>query len=229
MARIKSGILGPLVGKLANMVGYVRLGEPVLRMRPKKPIKKKPRSEAQKAVNMRFKVVRSFISAIKGFVNVGFKNAVAGTTRTAQNGAASYNMKEALIGEYPDFTLDYSKVKVCKGNLPCPINPTFELVGNDLIFKWDVDPNWDYELTRDQVMMLAYLPLNNTASSINSGARRDTRKDTLDIRPLKGLRGESEDRIVETYISFISDDRQSISDSVYVGSVDISNPKNIND
>ena len=63
---------------------------------------------------MRFKVVRSFISATKGFVNVGFKTAIADPTQTAQNGASTYNLMEALIGEYPHFGLDYSIVKVIK-------------------------------------------------------------------------------------------------------------------
>jgi len=127
MAKLNNGILGPLIGKLANVVGYIRLGQPVVRMVPKKLKKKKIRTEAQQAVNLRFKIVKSFISKVKTFVAVGFKLEVAGTTKIAENGAVSYNIKNAVIGEYPDLTLDFAKVMISKGHLPAPLNPIVEM------------------------------------------------------------------------------------------------------
>ncbi|WP_448103900.1 DUF6266 family protein [Pedobacter panaciterrae] len=228
MARLKSGILGPMTGKLAYLVGYERLGQPVLRMKPKKRKKKKPRTDAQKAVNLRFKIVNLFISAINDFTNVGFKLDVAGTTKTAQNGASSYNIREAVIGEYPHLELDYTKVMISKGELPCPINPKVELENNVLTFKWHVDPLCGYPLNRDQVMMLAYLPANNTVRFVLSGARRNAGTDTLLVHLEKGDSEQSKkDDVIETYIAFISDDRLSISNSVYVGRIEVGNFKNI--
>lgn len=220
MARLKNGILGPLIGKLANVVGYERLGQAVVRMEPRKTKKKKPRSDAQKAVNLRFKIVKSFISSLNGFVNVGFRQDVAGTTKIPENGAVSYNFKHAVMGEYPDLSLDYSKVLVCKGKLPGPENAVVELEGDILKFKWDVNPGWSNKLKRDQVMMLAYLPGNDRANYWLSGARRSAGADELEVPIQRQARGAAvKDEFIETYIAFISDDRQSISDSVYVGRV----------
>ena len=221
MARLKSGILGPIIGKLANLVGYIRRGQPVIRTKPKKKRKKKgPRSDAQKEVNLRFKIVNSFISVVNDFTNVSFKQDVAGTTKIAQNGAASYNIKRAITGKYPDLRLDYPKVLVSKGTLPPPENPTVEFEGNILTFKWDVVPNSDYRLNRDQVMMLAYMPANNKANYVLSGARRTEGTDTMEVHVQKKDWGQFvKDNVIETYIAFISDDRQRISDSVYVGQI----------
>lgn len=73
-------------------------------------------------------------------------------------------------------------------------------------------------------MMLAYLPANNTTWFVLSGARRNAGTDTLLVHLEKGDRGQSKkDDVIETYIAFISDDRLSISDSVYAGQIDVSN------
>lgn len=220
MAKLKNGILGPLIGKLANTVGYERLGQSLVRMAPRKTKKKKPRSDAQKAVNLRFKIVKSFISEINDFVNVGFRKEVAGTTKIPENGAVSYNLKNAVTGEYPNLSLDYSKVLVCKGKLPGPLNAVVDLDGNILKFKWDVNPNWSKKLKRDQVMMLAYLPATNSASYWLSGARRSAGADELEAPIQLEAQGQAvKDQFIETYIAFVSDDRQSISDSVYLGRI----------
>lgn len=220
MAKLNKGILGPIIGKLANVVGYIRLGAPVLRMAPVTRKKKKTRTEAQQAVNLRFKIVKSFIAKVNTFISVGFKLEVAGTTKIAENAAVSYNIKNAVVGEYPDLALDYAKVMISKGRLPAPSNPRVELQGNFIKFKWDVDADWAYKLKRDQVMMLAYLPANERTYYSLSSARRSVGEDLLEIRTMAVARGSAKrDDVIETYMAFISDDRQSISDSVYAGKI----------
>lgn len=220
MARLTNGILGPLIGKLANVVGYIRLGAPVIRMQPKKLKKKKARTEAQLAVNLKFKIVKSFLARINAFINTGFRMEVAGTTRIPENAAVSYNIKNAVVGEYPDLILDFSKVVISKGSLPAPSNPLVTLEGNFIKFKWDVDADWSYKLKRDQVMMLAYLPANKRAYYTLSSARRSIGEDLLEIRTVAVAKGGAKkDEVIETYIAFIADDRQSISDSVYAGRI----------
>lgn len=222
MARLKFGILGPLIGKIADLVGYVRLGMPLLRTKPKKTKKKKTRSDGQKAVNARFKLVKSFVSLIGEFIHVGYANDVAKTQRIPENGAVSYILREAVTGEYPNLQIDYSKVLVSRGRLPKPRNPNVELEGNILRFTWEVDPKWGYPLNRDQVMLLAYLPANHSTDYVLSGARRKDGADELEVSIRRqGQPGFKKDDFIETYIAFISDDRKRISDSVYVGRVTI--------
>lgn len=220
MAKLKNGIFGPLIGKLANTVGYVRRGQSLIRMAPIPKKKKKPRSDAQNAVNMRFKIVKSFIAKIHEFVNVGFRLDVAGSTKIPENGAVSYNLKNAVTGEYPKLSLDYSKVLVSKGKLPGPVNALVEIDGYNLKFKWDLNPDWGFDLKRDQVMMLAYCPAAKKASYCLSGARRSAGLDELIAPAERNVQGQLvKEQSIETYIAFISDDRQNISDSVYLGKV----------
>ncbi|WP_316818576.1 DUF6266 family protein [Pedobacter nyackensis] len=220
MARLKYGILGPVLGKIANLVGYLRLGQPILRSKPKKPKKKKVRSDAQKAVNLRFKLVKSFISVIGEFIHEGYRLDVAKSDRIPENGASSYLLNEAVTGDYPNYEIDYSKVLVSRGRLQKPSNPTVKLEGNTLKFYWDVDPNWGYELNRDQVMVLAYLPTNGTADYSLSGARRKEGYEELKVGIVRQDQYDlKKDDFIEVYIAFVSDNRKRISDSVYLGSV----------
>lgn len=222
MARLKSGILGPVSGKISNIVGYERKGVAVIRTKKKKTRKKAVRSNAQKAVNLRFKMVKYFVSDVNEFINVGYAPDVSGTTRIPENGATSYLLQEAIIGQYPDQKLDYSRVLVSRGKLSAPVNPTVKLEGDTLKFTWEVDPNCDYQLKRDQVMLLAYMPENRNADYLLSGARRNEGTEELKVKIRRKRHGDlPKDKYIETYIAFISDDRKQISDSVYVGRIDV--------
>ncbi|MNE91713.1 hypothetical protein D3C80_1893580 [compost metagenome] len=71
-------------------------------------------------------------------------------------------------------------------------------------------------------MLLAYLPANNTAEYLLSGARRNEGSEELKVSLVpKTNNNANKDEYIETYIAFISDDRKRISDSVYVGRVSI--------
>lgn len=71
-------------------------------------------------------------------------------------------------------------------------------------------------------MMLAYLPANNRVYYTLSSARRSMGEDLLEIRTVPVAKGSAKkDDVIETYIAFISDDRRSISDSVYAGRINL--------
>jgi len=218
MARIKQGILGPITGRIANIIGYERLGQPVIRSIGRKS--SIPRSDAQKAVSMKFKLTKAFLKPLKNFINVSYKTAVKGSTKIPENQAQSYNSKFAIKGIYPDLEIDYTKVMVSEGDLPGAENITIELEGNMLKFKWDSDPELHHHRFRDQAMLVAYLPTNNNAFYTVSSARRSAGEDILEIHPVKKANGNDEiDQSVEAYIAFISDDREQVSNSIYAGRI----------
>jgi len=222
MAKLNYGIFGPVIGALSNIVGYIRKGQPLIRIKKNKTKKKKGRSDAQKAVNLRFKMAKTFISEVEEFINVGFQHEVADTQRIPENAATSHLIREAIIGKYPNLEIDYSAVLVSKGKLLPPVNPTVKLEGDRLKFTWDVDPGLGYRLNRDQVMLLAYKPASKNADYLLSGARRNEGAEELEVMIRRKDHGPLlKDEFIETYIAFISDDRKRISDSVYVGRVTI--------
>jgi hypothetical protein len=233
MARMKHGPYGPIVGKLGNTVGYIRLGEACVRtLTP--PNKNKIFTQNQIAAFDKMRVLMEFVSSVNSFTNTSFKLAVKGTNKIAQNAAVSLNIKTAIKGVYPNLELDYSKIIVSKGDLDSAQHPVISKIVEAPIdkkaldtnvsikFQWDIDPTWDNDLKRDQVMLLAYLPDNKTAFYKLSGSRRSEGEDTLQgCIAIKNHGNTIKDRFIETYIAFISDDRESISDSIYTGRIDL--------
>lgn len=218
MGRVTGGAFGTFIGKVGDVVGYIRLGIPFVRKAPKKS--KKPRTLGQREVNRKFELVRKFISDTRGFINVGFRVAALGTGKTAQNVASSWNLKRAIDGVHPKLKLDYSQVLLSKGNLPIPMEVVVVYVYPNLKYKWRVDVDQEFKYERDQVMMLAYHPKKARSFSCLSGNRRKFGEDELCVINLSDPRQVSaDDDFVETYIAFISDDRNAISDSVYTGRV----------
>ncbi|TCD00134.1 hypothetical protein EZ437_15570 [Pedobacter psychroterrae] len=184
----------------------------------------KKRTDKQKATTQRFQLINKFVARINGFTNVGFDVASRKVSPTAQNLATSYNIKNAIFGEYPGQKIDFSKVRVCEGILPLSanINVTAEDQGNEikLVFSWNVDPDIQYPRNRDQVMMLAYLPENESAEYLDSGARRSAGQDSLLIgRNYGSVNLPKLNTYAETYIAFVANDRDSITNSYYCGRI----------
>ncbi len=218
MAVISSGINGGFSGKAGNVVGYYRLGKWIIRGLPKPSAKNKRGSESQKASRSIFTKTQHFLTPVLDFIRVGFNMEGRSRQMTAHNAAKSYNMLNAFTA---DGEIDFSKVLLSFGNLPGVVNPTVEKDDAGLHFTW-VNNSADKGVEpRDQVMLLAY---DNMLVDINgkktpkayyllSGARRKDGKETLEIRPA------SKGNTLHTYISFISDDRERISMSTYVGEI----------
>jgi hypothetical protein len=210
MARFNNGIMGGFTGILGGVEGYIRKGQPVMRARRRKVVGS---SDAQKACRQKMKVVNEFTRMITDFVRIGFGVDAASTTKTANNLAKSYQLLHGIKGEYPNLEIDYPKVRVTSGTLEVVQNPTMVLEGSVLNFSWENDKMRDNRFEDDQLMILVYYPDKMTATRRHTGARRGALKDTVGIHKLKP--GER----AEAYLSFRSDDRLSISNSVYVGFV----------
>jgi hypothetical protein len=210
MARFNNGIMGGFTGIIGDIEGYIRKGQPIMRARRRKVIGS---SDAQKACRQRMKVVNEFTRMITDFVRIGFGVDAAPTTKTANNLAKSYQLLHGIKGAYPNLEIDYPKVRVTSGTLEVVQNPTMVLEGSVLNFSWENDKIRDNSVEDDQLMILVYYPDKMTATRRHTGARRGALKDTVGIHKLKP--GER----AEAYLSFRSDDRTSISNSVYVGFV----------
>jgi hypothetical protein len=213
MARIKQGILGPIIGSIANITGYLRLGVPVIKKKTDPAEISKYRTPRQKNVTTKFQLAMHFIKPVTPFINIGFSlNRAPG--QTAHNVAVSKILSQGIKGELPELKLDFPNIIVTHGELPAAINPKVGIVTKtELRFTWEYDPAESWEHRRDQVMLLAYSPETKTAFYLTSGARRNAGEDFLEIYT------EVENQSFETYLSFISDDRQVIADSSYTGKI----------
>ncbi|SKB30948.1 DUF6266 family protein [Daejeonella lutea] len=203
-------------GKAGSFVGYYRLGKWVIRGIPRLSAKNKKGSPDQKVSRSRFTQVQSFLKHIMPFIRIGFHLEARRKGNTAHNSASSWNLLNAFNdnGE-----LDYSKTRVSSGILEGAQNASAQHVDGKIIFTWDDNSSYTDSGKRivpewlDQVMLLAYQVKYPSMVMISSGARRSAGSDSLEI---PGVKGEW-----HTWIAFVSDDRQYISNSEYLGIVNI--------
>ena len=136
MGKIEKGILGAISGLVGTVVGARWRNVDVLRSRPRKS--RKPKTENQLEIQSRFKLVSDFLNKISSYIKLGYQSSISGPTAT--NTALSYHLKNAVLGTYPDFTLDYSKVKLSNENsqkiLPLPEATTTLLPLNKIKVEW---------------------------------------------------------------------------------------------
>jgi hypothetical protein len=210
MGKAKYGIYGPITGRVGNLVFYELNGDHVVRGKGEKSDKL---SEAQKSNCLDMAVLMRFFKTTKPFLRVGFANEAKGTNRNFHNIATGYNKMNALIRKNGQPDVDYSKILLSRGTALEPQNVTLALTAAGLKFSWDFDHEAQWSARADQVMMMAYFPESNEAVYTTSGAKREAREDILEIHP------SYLDKRMETYISFVTDDRENVSISFYLGRI----------
>ena len=134
MGKISQGILGGVSGKVGNVVGGSWKGIDYLRILPVSVAN--PRTPAQKDQRSKFLTVINFLEPIKDFIRVGFKNYAVKMTQF--NSALSYNVKNAIAGTYPDYTIDYSNALVSRGGLaPAMDGSVNSTVAGIVTYEWN--------------------------------------------------------------------------------------------
>lgn len=127
----KGSIFGKLSGKIGNVVVFERNGVQVVRSNPKQ---KDPETPAQLAHRTKFSLINKGLSPLCKIINVGYRNSEKNYRKLV--GEAYHN---AVIGEYPDFKLDYSRVQIAEGKLQLPANVAIktEEGSNTVALSWD--------------------------------------------------------------------------------------------
>ncbi|RZJ64279.1 MAG: hypothetical protein EOO45_18985 [Flavobacterium sp.] len=208
MATLNNGINGGFRGKVGSVIGYSIHGKWIIKGLPKPSAKNKKGTAAQKACRNSFTKMQSFLSPIVDYIRIGFNLESKIRQMTAHNVAKSYNMRNA---QEADGTIDCTKVCLTFGNLPGVENLIVVQDDAGFHFTWTNNSQSNYQRKDDQVMILAYDIKNSVIYPIKSGARRIHAKESLAI-PDKEKGNE-----FHIWVSFIADDRESISMSSYVG------------
>jgi len=212
MAIVTGGINGPFKGKVGSVYGYTMMGKNIIKGAPRKSAKNKRGSAAQKASRSKFTKMQHFLQPVLPFIQIGFNMVGRSKQMSAHNAAKSYNMLNAFT---PEGEIDYSKVLVSFGNLPGPLTAQVETGDTGLHFNWTNALDASGVRRSDQVMLLAYNTEHKFTYFMFSGARRTAEKESL------GLWKNKTTYPYHTWIAFISDDRQHISMSMYLGEVTI--------
>ncbi|MDD2300550.1 MAG: DUF6266 family protein [Fermentimonas sp.] len=124
-------IFGTLSGKIGNVVVYERNGKQIVRSNPEQ---RDPKTPAQLAHRMKFSLANKGMSPLNKIIKLGYRNSEKNYRKLV--GVAYHT---AIVGEYPDFALDYSKIQVAEGDLQLPANikMSYEEGSNIVSFNWD--------------------------------------------------------------------------------------------
>ena len=133
MARYKNGVNGPFSGKVGNVVGAVRRGTPYMRGLPEQ--NGKAASQAQLDQRALFAMVVCWLKPLRLLIEVGYQHYIG--SKTPMNGCVSHHLKEAVIGEAPDFSIDYAKAVFSRGELMISLVREVTVEAGGLRIKWD--------------------------------------------------------------------------------------------
>ena len=126
----------------------------------------------------------------------------------------SYNLKNAVTGVYPDYTMDYAQALLSRGALAPALNgAASSTVAGMVSFEWDDNSGDGNASTDDKALLVVYNPLKNEAVVILDGATRLT--GSQDVTVPTNYAGDQ----VEAFIGFISADGLSVANSKYLGQV----------
>lgn len=213
MATFEKGILGGFSGKVGNVVGSRWRGKNVMRSLPQRG--KYTPTEEQLLQRERFKTVVAFLNPIKGVLSAYFGKKQS--DKSTYNLATSYHLTDALI-ELPlgVFVINYLKVLISKGDLRGMDNPTLVAAPNQLVDLTWVDNSGQGNATAtDQLLVVVYAPEVHLFQVYEAAATRDLAAVQLTLPAyMAGLE-------VETWASFITENRKEAAISSYLGTVTV--------
>jgi hypothetical protein len=210
MGSIQFGALGSITGKVGNIVISSWKGKPYVKSAPGE--RKSPLTQKEIANRKKWAMAHAWLQPLTNFVREGFK----GYTETVEGfiAAKSYLLKNAFEDSATDLFINPALVKVSSGELPLPqhINVT-QTTNKELQFTWDTN---DIEFTNryDQVMLLAYDIEGGYAYTRLTGQLRMNGSDTISVQ--RGF-----NRTLHLYIAFVSANRATRSNSLYLGPITI--------
>ena len=211
MAKLPEGIFGPVIGKVGPVVGAKWKDIAYIRSLPAKS--DKPASPAQINNREKFKFMNQFLMPFQPYLAIGLMNKAK--KMTTLNAAYVLNHKQALLGTYPNFSIEYSKFTWSEGTLPSLKGLQLEITdGNILELLWEQD-NRPSAVFNDQVMLLIYCPALKIVDGLINGVNRADRHCSFPISP------KFTGQVLEVYISLCSLNRKKIADSQYLGSFNI--------
>ena len=212
MGKYQKGILGGFNGTIGTVVGATWKGIDYMKSRNRKS--GKARTQAQLEQQARFGLVTRFVSTMGKLLMFTFKDSAV--KMTGINSAFAYNYEQGLVGAYPTFSLNYSKVLVSKGQLLNAGNPVATANGNgNLKFDWLDNSGAAMANADDRCIVVIHCPELNQTIYNTEAALRSAGTASIAVSNFAGKQ-------VETWVSFASADGSQTATSIYTGSVTVS-------
>lgn len=213
MAKYTKGLSGPVFGKVGAIVGSRWRGIHYFRSLPK-PSSKGP-TQAQISHRAKFSMVIKFLRAITDILNLGYSDYKQGKL-TGYNLAVRSVFADAVIGEYPDFRIDFPNFEISKGTLTPLLGMVLEEAEPRLFrYSWQFSSNGYSSFVDDVVILLVY---NETAKMflIYDEALRGDASFVVQIPELYS--GD----FIHSWAFALKRDRKATSNSQYLGKFKVS-------
>ncbi|WP_353128280.1 DUF6266 family protein [Parapedobacter pyrenivorans] len=112
MGVIRRGANGGFKGKAGSVIGSSWKSIDYIKGLYKK--RTKPATEEQLMQQAKFTLLMRFLLPLKVFIRIGYGQRKT-DTHTPMNVAFQSNLSRAIVGDYPDYRLDYSQVRIAEG------------------------------------------------------------------------------------------------------------------
>ena len=213
MAIIKLGILGPLHGKVGPIIGTTWKDVAVIKAQAQSYNDRQ--SQAQLTQRMNMKLTMFFLRPLKKFIRIGYKDHQK--KMSAFNAATSQILKNAIVGSYPEISVNCSKALLSKGIL----TPAFEIYANHdhekITIKWVDNSNINLARPTDIAMPVAY-NLTKSQAIFNADVECCRSDQRLDITFPSDWKTDT----VAIYLSFIDLWGDKISNSTFIDTIILS-------
>ena len=216
MAKYKQGVHGSYSGRVGNVISSKWKSINVLKIRPAQV--NNPNTEKQQKQRSKFGLIMQFLNANRLLVRTGFKPYAIDMTEV--NAALAANIKTAIVGEFPDYMVDYAAVTLSKGILPVLSGGSMSSPSAATIHVSWVDNSTNMGAhSTDKLHLSVYDPESNRAQIFMSNAERSVEGSDLQITP------EWSGKTLEVWAFFTDAEKsgysETISDTTYLGSIQL--------
>lgn len=155
MGVIRRGANGGFKGKAGSVIGSSWKSIDYIKGLYKK--RTKPATEEQLMQQAKFKLLMRFLMPLKVFLRIGYGERKT-DTHTPMNVAFQDNINRAITGDYPDYALDYSLVRISEGYSSGGTESVSASAG-EMTVTWDAVLNTMYgQKDDDLVYIVLYHP-----------------------------------------------------------------------
>jgi hypothetical protein len=206
------GPFGGFSGKTGPLIGAIARGRSIITSLHTPS--NKPPTKKQIDQRLKFGMVTSLLGYISDLIDIGFQE--HDVAESAMNAAVAYNLKYAVTGVSPDFSINLPLLSFRRGKLVGPKNTVVEAVaGAKIKFTWiaNVDAQ---KLTHpaDMLMVLVYNSKKNEFITKINAASRSALTYTMQL-PVDFAGDE-----VHAYLAFAGIEGK-VSDSIHAGAISI--------
>src|SRR5690606_4908714 len=155
MGVIRRGANGGFKGKAGSVIGSSWKSIDYIKGLYKK--RTKPATEEQLMQQSKFRLLMRFLMPLKVFLRIGYGQRKT-DTHTPMNVAFQDNLNRVITGDYPDYALDYSQIRISEGYSSGGAESASAAAG-ELTVTWDTALSIMYEQKDDDlVYILVYHP-----------------------------------------------------------------------